>query len=60
MAQAIMKKMGYDDQNPVSLGGGYDILTQLEPALTKSQLKDWKLHYHINKLKVLDPNPRGG
>ncbi|XXG62806.1 hypothetical protein AAC387_Pa05g1112 [Persea americana] len=49
MAQAIMKKMGYDAQNPIGLGGGRGILTPLEPTLTKSQLEDWKFHRHINK-----------
>ncbi|XXG88145.1 hypothetical protein AAC387_Pa12g0394 [Persea americana] len=49
MAQAIMKKMGYDAQNPIGLGGGRGILTPLEPTLTKSQLKDWKLHRRIHK-----------
>ncbi|XXG82931.1 hypothetical protein AAC387_Pa10g0803 [Persea americana] len=44
MAQAIMKKMGYDTQNPIGLGGGRGILIPLEPTLTKSQLEDWKLH----------------
>ncbi|KAJ8615172.1 hypothetical protein MRB53_034544 [Persea americana] len=49
MAQAIMKKMGYDAQNPIGLGGGRGILTPLEPTLTKSQLEDWKLHRRIDK-----------
>ena len=49
MAQAFMKKMGYDAQNPIGLGGGHGILTPLGPTLTKSQLEDWKLHYHIDK-----------
>ena len=49
MAQAIMKKMGYDAQNPIGLGGGHGILTPLEPTLTKSQLEDWKLHRRIDK-----------
>ena len=49
MAQVIMKKMGYDAQNPIGLGGGHGILTALEPALTKSQLKDWRLQRHIDK-----------
>ncbi|XXG85666.1 hypothetical protein AAC387_Pa11g0703 [Persea americana] len=40
MAQAIMKKMGYDAQNPIGLGGGCGILTPLEPTMTKSQLED--------------------
>ncbi|KAJ8621806.1 hypothetical protein MRB53_030335 [Persea americana] len=40
MAQAIMKKMGYDAQNPIGLGGGRGILILLEPTLTKSQLED--------------------
>ena len=29
MAQAVMKKMGYDTQNPIGLGGGRGILTPL-------------------------------
>ncbi|XXG53582.1 hypothetical protein AAC387_Pa03g1661 [Persea americana] len=49
MAQAFMKKMGYDAQNPIGLGGGHGILTPLGPTLTKSQLEDWKLHRHIDK-----------
>ena len=49
MAQAIMKKMGYDTQNPIGLGGGRGILIPLEPTLTKSQLEDWKLHRRIDK-----------
>ncbi|XXG59313.1 hypothetical protein AAC387_Pa04g1419 [Persea americana] len=49
MAQAIMKKMGYDAQNPIGLGGGLGILISLEPTLTKSQLEDWKLHRRIDK-----------
>ncbi|MBY3556064.1 hypothetical protein HGI15_22275, partial [Modestobacter lapidis] len=49
MAQAIMKKMGYDAHNPIGLGGGRGILTPLEPTLTKSQLEGWKLHRHIEK-----------
>ncbi|XXG73131.1 hypothetical protein AAC387_Pa07g2099 [Persea americana] len=48
-AQTIMKKMGYDAQNPIGLGGGRGILTPLEPTLTKSQLEDWKLHRRIDK-----------
>ncbi|XXG47602.1 hypothetical protein AAC387_Pa02g2226 [Persea americana] len=40
MAQAIMKKMGYEAQNPIGLGGGRGILIPLEPTLTKSQLED--------------------
>ncbi|XXG41727.1 hypothetical protein AAC387_Pa01g2133 [Persea americana] len=49
MAQAIMKKMGYNAQNPIGLGGGRGILTPLEPTLTKSQLEDWKLYHHLDK-----------
>ena len=49
MAQAIMKKIGYDAHNPIGLGGGRGILTPLEPTLTKNQLEDWKLHCHIDK-----------
>ena len=49
MAQAIMKKMGYDAQNPIGLGGGRGIITPLEPTLTKSQLEGWKPHRHIEK-----------
>ncbi|XXG68861.1 hypothetical protein AAC387_Pa06g1858 [Persea americana] len=49
MAQAIMKKMGYDAQNPTGLGGGRGILTPLEPTLTKGQMEDWKLHRRIDK-----------
>ncbi|KAJ8636224.1 hypothetical protein MRB53_010491 [Persea americana] len=49
MAQAIMKKMCYNTQNPIGLGGGRGILTPLEPTLTKSQLEDWKLHHHVDK-----------
>ena len=41
--------MGYDTQSPIGLGGCRNILTPLEPTLTKSQLEDWKLHRHINK-----------
>ena len=44
-----MKKMGYDAQNPIGLGGGRGILTPLEPTLTKSQLEDWKQHRRIDK-----------
>ena len=50
MAQPIMKKMGYDAQNPVGLGGGRGILMPLGPTLTKSQLEDWRLYRHIDKL----------
>ena len=49
MAQAIMKKMGYNTQNPIDLGGSRGIRMPLEPTLTKSQLEDWKLHRHIDK-----------
>ena len=49
VAQAIMKKMGFDAQNPVGLGGGRGILTPLEPALTKSQLEDWRLYGSVEK-----------
>ena len=49
MAQAIMKKMGYDAHNPIGLGGGRGIFKPLEPTLTKSQLEDWRLHRQIYK-----------
>ncbi|XXG70514.1 hypothetical protein AAC387_Pa06g3262 [Persea americana] len=49
MAQAIMKEMGYDAQNPIGLRGHHGILTPLEPALTKSQLEDWRLYRHMEK-----------
>ena len=49
MEQVLMKKMGYDAQNPIGFGGGRGILTPLEPTLAKSQLEDWKLHHHIDK-----------
>ncbi|XXG47440.1 hypothetical protein AAC387_Pa02g2086 [Persea americana] len=48
MAQAIMKKMGYNAQNPIGLGGGCGNLIPLEPTLTKSRLKDWKLQRRID------------
>ncbi|XXG47530.1 hypothetical protein AAC387_Pa02g2164 [Persea americana] len=60
MAQAIMKKMGYDAQNPIGLGGGRGILTPLEPTLTKSQLEDWRLHRQTYKSSHglgYDPDP---
>ncbi|MBY3556133.1 hypothetical protein HGI15_22660, partial [Modestobacter lapidis] len=49
VAQAIMKKMGYDAQNPVGLGEGHGILIPLEPVLAKHQLEDWRLYGHIEK-----------
>ena len=49
VAQAIMQKMGYDSQDPVGLGEGRGILIPLGPALTKSQLEDWKLYGYIEK-----------
>ena len=49
MAQAIVKKMGYDAQYPIGLGGGRGILTPLEPTLTKRQMEDWRLYRHIEK-----------
>ncbi|KAJ8644334.1 hypothetical protein MRB53_006082 [Persea americana] len=63
MAPAIMKKMGYDAQNPIGLGGGRGILIPLEPTLAKSQLEDWKLYSRIDKSSYRlgycrDPGPR--
>ena len=49
MAQAIMKKMSYNAQNPICLRGGSGILTASELTLTETQLEDWRLYHHTEK-----------